>query len=70
MAMSNAEGYKKEIAVLRDKLQKYTASVAKHEQTINSQRQVSLSLKIYPRSVKFEEVIIGTAYFLSSLKQA
>lgn len=42
VALSNAEGYKKEIALLRDKLQKYTASVAKHEQTINSQRQVIL----------------------------
>ena len=40
VSMSNSEGYKKEISVLRDRLQKYTASVAKHEQTVNSQRQV------------------------------
>ncbi|XP_060076894.1 nucleoprotein TPR-like [Ylistrum balloti] len=35
----NAEGYRKEIAALRDKVQKYSASVAKHEQTINILRQ-------------------------------
>ncbi|XP_052775789.1 nucleoprotein TPR-like isoform X2 [Mya arenaria] len=45
VSLANMEGYKKEIAVLRDKVQKYTASVAKHEQTINSQRQELMSVQ-------------------------
>lgn len=36
----NNDGYKKEIASLREKIQKYSTSVAKHEQTINTLRQV------------------------------
>jgi len=45
VSVSNIEGYKKEITVLRDRLQKYTASIAKHEQTINTQRQVDWPLQ-------------------------
>ncbi|KAL4235843.1 hypothetical protein ACF0H5_004232 [Mactra antiquata] len=45
VSQSNAEGYRKEIALLRDKIQKYTASVAKHEQTINSQRQELMKIQ-------------------------
>ena len=45
----NAEGYKKEIQALRDKSQKYSTSVAKHEQTINTLRQV----KYYSTSVVY-----------------
>ncbi|XP_021362247.1 nucleoprotein TPR-like isoform X2 [Mizuhopecten yessoensis] len=41
----NAEGYRKEIAALRDKVQKYSTSVAKHEQTINILRQDLMSSK-------------------------
>ena len=37
---SNNEGYKKEITALRDKTQKFSTSVIKHEQTINQLRQV------------------------------
>ncbi|KAK3607529.1 hypothetical protein CHS0354_025782 [Potamilus streckersoni] len=36
---SNAESYRKEIALLREKSQKYSNSVAKHEQTINTLRE-------------------------------
>ena len=38
----NAEGYKKEIAHFREKSQKYSTAVAKHEQTINTLKQVGL----------------------------
>ena len=37
----NAEGYRKEIATLRDKIQKYNTTVAKYEQTVNSLKQVT-----------------------------
>ncbi|KAL3869712.1 hypothetical protein ACJMK2_042363 [Sinanodonta woodiana] len=36
---SNSESYRKEIALLREKSQKYSNSVAKHEQTINTLRE-------------------------------
>lgn len=39
----NAEGYKKELASLREKEKKLFTSVAKHEQTINTLRQVRKS---------------------------
>ena len=38
--MSNIDIYKKEIAALRDKTQRYSASVMKHEQTVSTQREV------------------------------
>ncbi|XP_063410496.1 nucleoprotein TPR-like isoform X2 [Mytilus trossulus] len=41
--LSNNEGYKKEIASLREKVQKYSTSVAKHEQTVNTLRQDAMS---------------------------
>jgi len=37
---TNTDGYKKEIAALKDKNQKFATSVIKHEQTINSLREV------------------------------
>ncbi|XP_052073511.1 nucleoprotein TPR-like isoform X6 [Mytilus californianus] len=40
---SNNDGYKKEIASLREKVQKYSTSVAKHEQTVNTLRQDAMS---------------------------
>lgn len=52
----NAEGYKRELASLREKEKKLFTSVAKHEQTINTLRQVSIRsnykavLKIVSRS--------------------
>lgn len=42
MLQGNAEGYKKEIAHFREKSQKYSTAVAKHEQTINTLKQVGL----------------------------
>ncbi|XP_048761418.2 nucleoprotein TPR-like isoform X2 [Ostrea edulis] len=41
--MGNAEGYKRELASLREKEKKLFSSVAKHEQTINTLRQDLLS---------------------------
>lgn len=46
MLQANAEGYRKEISALRDKVQKYSASVAKHEQTINILRQVGTGFNL------------------------
>ena len=37
---SNAESYRKEIAALQDKSQKYSTSVAKHELTITRLKEV------------------------------
>ena len=37
---SNAESYRKEIAALQDKCQKYSTSIAKHEQTITKLKEV------------------------------
>ena len=37
---SNAESYRKEIAALQDKCQKYSTSVAKHELTITKLKEV------------------------------
>ncbi|KAH3695436.1 hypothetical protein DPMN_082895, partial [Dreissena polymorpha] len=45
VSLSNIEGYKREIKVLQDKVQKYGASIAKYEQTINSQRQELMGLQ-------------------------
>ncbi|XP_013390064.1 nucleoprotein TPR [Lingula anatina] len=39
IVQSNVEGYRKEIAALRDKNQKYTASIVKHEQTLSTLRE-------------------------------
>ena len=38
---ANAESYKKEIAALQDKSQKYSTSVAKHELTITQLKEVN-----------------------------
>ena len=59
VSVSNIEGYKKEITVLRDRLQKYTASIAKHEQTINTQRQVDWPLQ--PLTLLVDTVQTGQA---------
>jgi nucleoprotein TPR len=42
---SNVEGYKKEIASLRDKNQKYSNVIVKHEQTINMLKDDLLETK-------------------------
>ena len=38
---SNAESYRKEIAALQDKCQKYNTSIAKHELTITKLKEVT-----------------------------
>ena len=47
------EGYKKEIAAMRDKSQKVSSEIVQHQQTISSLTQVQLTL-IYP--AHFEDV--------------
>ncbi|KAK2186358.1 hypothetical protein NP493_203g01012 [Ridgeia piscesae] len=43
--VSNIDIYKKEIAALRDKTQRYSVSVMKHEQTVSTQREDLLALQ-------------------------
>ena len=52
---SNAESYRKEIAALQDKCQKYSTSIAKHEQTITKLKEVkraNTAHDVYFRSCK------------------
>ena len=56
---SNIDGYKKEIAALRDKNTKYTANISRLEQVVATLRQVSI-FKIF--------VALHNAWKLPSVK--